>query len=113
LRVSLQQCSARRVIVLLRACRVTEVGDHRSAHPTQGAPGALLGLKSCCSFWYALRYANRSHLRSTSWKNRAIVRLESVQEQAQPAKLSRSTSITTTRCCSSNARFPGRHYARS
>ena len=32
-------------------------------------------------------------------QDRAIVRLESVQEQAQPAKRSRSTSITTTRCC--------------
>ena len=63
-------------------------GGHRAALPTQGAQGACLGLKSCCSFWYALRYATPLHLRSTSWKNRAIVRLESVQEQAQPAKVS-------------------------
>src|SRR3989449_1093563 len=63
----------------------------RSALPTQGAPGAHLGLKSCCSFWYVLRYANPSHLRSILWKNTAIVRLGSVQEQAQMAKSSRST----------------------
>ena len=37
-------------------------------------------------FRYALRYATPLHLRSTSWKNTAIVRLASVQTQAQPAK---------------------------
>src|SRR2546421_6386667 len=84
----------------------------RSALPTQGAPSAHLGLESCCSFWYFLRHANRSHLRSISWKNRTIVRLGSVQEQTQTAKPSRSPCHTTTRCFSSSAPCRGRFSAR-
>ena len=57
---------------------------HRPALPTQGAPGARLGLKSGYSFWYVLRYAHRSHLRSTSWKNKARKRNKKVAITPRP-----------------------------